>query len=484
MRKTVQLMVILTLLAWATQTLFHQWGFGGLILPNAQGSMPSGESVAAAPATRPAGNATLELRDEAVVRSAGEVTLRQVCRWDAPDSVTFAPVADLVVAKLDDSGSRKLNIEELRGALRRAGVNLAMVRLSGATACEIRSGNRPTQVMTDAVASAAASRASNAVDKDAMSGAAIAQEAAARDVTAPKALAPAVAQAAPAAEAETPAATPLVHSARADSAPSVPAPAGVIADQPVERMLPGAADVSLKDILIGRLAEQLGIEKNQLDVSFANKDKPILALTVPRCTFNIDTSDARSLGRITWQITADTPAGQRKSTLAAMARTWQDQLVVNRPVSRGQLILDRDVVQKRELTAEPVADALVNRRDVVGQQASSALEAGEVLTAGQVQPAPLVDAGDMMMVKLHLNRGTTIATVARALNGGGKGQTIRARNEANHDVYDVIVTAKQEGECTSFAGAATPASAVSAAGAVGEVGAGVATAGREPAIER
>ncbi|HEX8523870.1 MAG TPA: hypothetical protein VF669_16570 [Tepidisphaeraceae bacterium] len=27
MRKTVQLMVILTILAWATQTLFHQWGY-------------------------------------------------------------------------------------------------------------------------------------------------------------------------------------------------------------------------------------------------------------------------------------------------------------------------------------------------------------------------------------------------------------------------------------------------------------------------
>jgi flagella basal body P-ring formation protein FlgA len=242
-------------------------------------------------------------------------------------------------------------------------------------------------------------------------------------------------------------------------------------------MLADATEVSLKDILIGRLAEQLGIDKSQLDVSFANKDKGIIELTVPRCTFNIDTSEARSLGRITWQITADTPAGQRKSAVTATARTWQDHLVLNRPVSRGQLILDRDVVAKRELTSEPVADALVNRSDVVGQQASAALEAGEVLTAGRVRPAPLVDAGDMMMVKLHLNPTTTIATVARALDGGGKGQSIRARNEANHDVYDVIVTAKQEGECTSFASTASAASASPAS-------AGVATVGREPAIER
>ena len=30
-RKAVQLMVILTILAWATQTLFHQWGYGATI---------------------------------------------------------------------------------------------------------------------------------------------------------------------------------------------------------------------------------------------------------------------------------------------------------------------------------------------------------------------------------------------------------------------------------------------------------------------
>ncbi len=32
MRKTVQMMVILTILAWATQTLFAQWGYGAAAL--------------------------------------------------------------------------------------------------------------------------------------------------------------------------------------------------------------------------------------------------------------------------------------------------------------------------------------------------------------------------------------------------------------------------------------------------------------------
>jgi hypothetical protein len=41
-RKKVQLMVILTILAWATQTLFHQWGYG------AQAPMAPGAEAARA----------------------------------------------------------------------------------------------------------------------------------------------------------------------------------------------------------------------------------------------------------------------------------------------------------------------------------------------------------------------------------------------------------------------------------------------------
>ncbi len=32
-RKQVQLLVVLTLLAWATQTLLHQWGYGQEVAP-------------------------------------------------------------------------------------------------------------------------------------------------------------------------------------------------------------------------------------------------------------------------------------------------------------------------------------------------------------------------------------------------------------------------------------------------------------------
>src|SRR3954452_12271553 len=103
-KKTVQLMVILTILAWATQTLFHQWGFGAEV--GAPVGAAAGANVAAGAAQadrfvpgtpRFAAGATLELRGEATVYGP-EVKLKQVCRWSARDAAVFANVSDLVLA--------------------------------------------------------------------------------------------------------------------------------------------------------------------------------------------------------------------------------------------------------------------------------------------------------------------------------------------------------------------------------------------------
>src|SRR5690349_8867044 len=86
-RKTVQLMVILTILAWATQTLLSQWGYGATPAPTTQALEAPAESFVPAAGTTAArgGTATLEMRGEATV-IGGDVKLKQVCRWDARDN--------------------------------------------------------------------------------------------------------------------------------------------------------------------------------------------------------------------------------------------------------------------------------------------------------------------------------------------------------------------------------------------------------------
>src|SRR4051812_8604649 len=147
LRKTIHLMVGLTILAWATQLLFAQWARGSE-LPAAGGGagrvqyaqvpvelggsekfVPGGERFYT--------GATLELRGEVNVIGE-EVKLKQVCRWTEADKAAFEPVADLVIFRLSrQSPYRTLTVRELRNSLHDAGVNLAVVRFAGATSATV-----------------------------------------------------------------------------------------------------------------------------------------------------------------------------------------------------------------------------------------------------------------------------------------------------------------------------------------------------------
>src|SRR4029079_18957863 len=108
-QKTVQLMVILTLLAWATQTLFHQWGSGAevplIAATQASDAAPSEEAQEKfVPAAAQAIGSTRDLRSEATI-TGGDVKLKQVCRWADRDKATFAPISDLVLVRIGEGAS-------------------------------------------------------------------------------------------------------------------------------------------------------------------------------------------------------------------------------------------------------------------------------------------------------------------------------------------------------------------------------------------
>src|SRR6185437_5546551 len=130
-RKKVQFFVALTILAWATQTLLHQWAHGEDI-PDA---VPSERFV---PSTaRTAAGATLEIKAESTVHG-GEIKLRQIARWADADAKFFAPLADLTVARIQgDAPFYSVSLDELRQTLHDAGVNLGIVRFAGSTSCTV-----------------------------------------------------------------------------------------------------------------------------------------------------------------------------------------------------------------------------------------------------------------------------------------------------------------------------------------------------------
>src|SRR5439155_21717372 len=144
-RKTVQLMIALTILAWATQTLLHQWGFGAEIA-----AQPLDESAVEkfVPGSSSTG-ATIEMREEATIVGA-DVKLKQLCRWSDSDNTAFAPIADLVIARItQEKPFKSISVNEIKSTLQDAHVNLAGVNFVGAVSCTI---NRSDAHLDESVA--------------------------------------------------------------------------------------------------------------------------------------------------------------------------------------------------------------------------------------------------------------------------------------------------------------------------------------------
>ena len=430
-RKKVQLMVILTILAWATQTLFHQWGYGADVA--AQGR-PASDRAANAPAERSAerfvpgtarfaAGATLELRPEATVLGS-DIRLKQVCRWSAADAAVFAPLADLVLVRLKGGEPfTPVTLDQLRTTLHDAGVNLGVVRFSGPTSCTVARSD----VEFD--------------EQDALLEWANAKERGARGE-------------------EQPAVT------ASDRATQPAAATEPVAEQPTPEAPQELETPTLRNLLIHDLAVRLRVAPEDLHVAFNPKDDAALRLAEPQFKFDIQPKRVRNLDAVSWEVQiltgggggASAPKRSQKMAIAATARAWQRQVVLAKPLSFKQTIRASDVTERRILVDVLDDQPLLGLKQVVGQQAAREMKPGLVLTAKTVQPVPLARSGQFVTVLLSRG-GVSIKSVARAMEDGSYGHTIKVKNEATKDIYEVVLTGPQEATMGPAEPEATAASA-------------------------
>lgn len=436
-RKTVQLMVILTILAWATETLLAQWGFGQVT------SMPyiSGHEtfVPATTAARPAGApATLEVRSEATIVGT-DVKLKQVARWSDRDAAVFAPIADLTLVRLgQNTPYRAVSVDEIKRTLRDAGFNLSGIHFAGSISCTIDRGD----VKVD-------------------------EKAALQQwiqATQPPTESVPVAPAAPA----QPPATQEPQLLRADAQPVPPslpeaaAAAVPLDERDVQRDHAAAGVTTLRQLLVADLAERTGLTIDALEMQFSPDDERFLNLSEPHFSFQVEPQRAKSIGQVHWEVTLGGNGGNRRLSLSAYARAWQEQVVLTRPVSTKQIIRDEDLVNKRALVDRIDDQMLLTREQVVGQQAARDFKPGTVFTARMVEAVPLARPGQFVTITLTTG-DVRVKTVARSLDTGTYGQSIRVKNEATKDVYEVILTGPQTAEMNPGNGAGINTANIAAA---------------------
>ena len=146
---------------------------------------------------------------------------------------------------------------------------------------------------------------------------------------------------------------------------------------------------------------------------------------------------------MSWEVTIFTNSANKKVQLSAEARAWEDQVVAARPLPVHKVLAESDFAVHRLLVDSLPDRPLLRLDQCVGQEAAEDIGPGVIMTPQLVNAVPLVKPGQL--VTITLRRGSVqLRSVARAMEEGSLGQTIRVRNENTRDTLDVTVTGAQE----------------------------------------
>lgn len=124
------------------------------------------------------------------------------------------------------------------------------------------------------------------------------------------------------------------------------------------------------------------------------------------------------------------------SANASAARGNVDVLVWARNIQAGEMIQPQDLVWSKAAMAP--ADAPNDPDALVGLAARRALRAGGAVT-GRDASAPEVIKADDIVTLTYANEGVSLALQAKALSGGGVGETINVQNVTSKKTIQAVV---------------------------------------------
>jgi flagella basal body P-ring formation protein FlgA len=342
----------------------------------------------------------LELRHDAVV-TGPQVKLREICRWSEDQSASFLPIADLVIDKLDSQRPKKILLTSLRQTLQDAGVDQGLIQFTGSTSCLVSAADSETNTPADD-----RTALNQWIDQS--------TKKAGEPVAAPTSNLP--------------------------SAKLAADPATVIGSE----VNSSDSFHTLRDLLLTDLSQRLNLPVDQMQMTVDPKDANLMNLSEPTFHFELEPQRVRDLGRVSWDVSILTGRSTQKVTISGEARAWEAQLIVARPASAKQVLRDEDVTERRALIDHIDDDPVLTRAQIVGQEASRDLRPGTVMTSRMVESVPLAKVGQYVSVKLT-HGGIQVQTVAKAMEAGCFGQTIKVRNEETNAVFAVTLTGPQTG---------------------------------------
>ena len=201
----------------------------------------------------------------------------------------------------------------------------------------------------------------------------------------------------------------------------------------------------LAELLRRDLADRLKLPADSVQLRFRDPSAACLNATGVGAA-QVRPTRAADLGPVAWAVTLD----GRTLDISADATAQVTRLAVAQPVGRGQLIRAADVAAQPALIRR-AGDRGLTLAEVVGQEAARTLDVGDVLTPASLAPRMLVRRGQYVSVTL-LQNNLDLRTLARALDDGGYGQTVKVKNDLTGEILHVVVTGPQAGTLDDVTG--------------------------------
>ncbi len=192
------------------------------------------------------------------------------------------------------------------------------------------------------------------------------------------------------------------------------------------------------------LAERAGTGAEDLRITFTERDAKKLDLPILGRSIEMQPISLNTLGRV--PVIVRLYEGRSISeTVQVNAKVQRTLLAVVAagPVARGE-VFTRTKLQVRECVLDdssitPITDPSI----ALGQESTSALRAGEMLTVQAVRSPIMVKRGERVDVRCIV--GTlVIRTVGLATENGSLDDTILIKNETTRDTFYALVTGRQE----------------------------------------
>lgn len=203
---------------------------------------------------------------------------------------------------------------------------------------------------------------------------------------------------------------------------------------------------TLREILSAQASAALNLPPGQAAVQWQEADARYLSLRGAHGgLFDIKPVRLRTLGQATWEVTLRSPGQKpRKLPITGVVRAWQNQVIAVRPLAQGAIIAPGEVNVRRQLVDQLLPELELTREQVIGMQAARDIDVGKPISARLLQQVPLAKTGQSINVQVS-SGAIRVHQTLRALEGGGLGQTVRARNDETRQTFSVRLTGPQQG---------------------------------------